>query len=303
MKNLAIIYLTYLCMSVSAWGGVTGQGYEIRPMAITSGALFSFKVPYWHGISRWISASTSAWADAGGTLGLDSGVGGIKTTTPPGPTFRPLIDPRLGIQPASEQIAWSCPANKARSNALFGGTIPSKGDWDVVAINSCPANGRRSSTSLTFSSSGRKRLSVRLRSFFSACKTRSLASCTSRLFSSRKDVSTRPDIDPMTTSATTPMVTSASPKSLVLCRCGNSPRYADVGKNRARLEVSSIIRPIATVTVAACSHAERESAQASKLFLISVFGIPRRRRRSFGLIPLATCAFWALVFWIFCQWK
>ena len=246
-------------------------------------------------MSRWINASTNACAAGGGTLTGDSGT---KTTIPVA-TFVPrIVVPILGTQPASKQTAWSCPANTARSSALFGATIPSERDSDGIAINSCPANGRRSSTNLTFSSSGRKRLSVRRRSFFSACRTRSLASCARRLFSLRRSVSTRPALDETMSSPKTPPKTIAVAISPSTVRCGHIRSKTLCGRNRDRAAKISIPSPAITIAVQIRSHTESRSDQSSSALRMAVFGIPRRRRRSLGLIEIAIWVGRAALVWV-----
>lgn len=81
--------------------------------------------------------------------------------------------------------------------------------------------------------------------------------------------------------APTPITTSPSPKSRKYDECCRNTVYHAEGRN---LEILG-------------AH-QRKSERFSSSLLICSFGMPRRRRRPFGLIPIATFAFWALVFWL-----
>ena len=314
----AIIFLASLALTDYALGGATGHYNKPTPITATwSGE--SFLNTTCAAILNLCSPNDNPHAalTTGGIVWPGGGGPDINGTN----VVTPLLTPRSSGEAAScthfadsnRSLNWFAKDICSECRSIWV-MVPSYGGGFACRENFCPANGDTANINNDSSSESNFRSNVRRLNEASSLIRSSLASAAARsalaarssafaarssvsditlAFSSRRAVSILPTLDATTSSPKTPTKTIASPMSPSHDECGHMRSKILCGRNRSIRTNTSTARPPRTTAVQNRSQRERPSDQFSSSLRMSVFGIPRRRRRSLGLIEFVV---WGLTF-------
>ena len=279
-----------------AWGGMTGGGFG--PIRSASWPSCITRIQPIRSLTTPAAISAALTASAKGSA--------------PCPTFRAnpgSIPPgwkggwRNTIIPALSKAVVSSSRNRIASLSLITWTmrtrvLKSKSAFSMMATCSfvtCLSMRLASSRTLARFASA---------AICSALAARSLVSDIALLLSSRSAVSTLEARYSINSSPATPKNTSNSPRSWSWSMWGLMEAYRGAGENLDNWAKRPTPNPNTTVEMYPRSHRDRRSDHSSNPLIISlgVFGIPRRTRRSFGLIEGVIWGLGALLVFVIVRW-
>ncbi len=299
-----------LCFFAFAWAGVTGRilryGFLPTLIVIALGVLpvNSIKKCGEQGIPWCVKTPASA-ANA---LVAPESSGAINTRTP-GSYVMPAVTPAtstttapicdsIRIHSADFNIASKVRARSSDSgseNTQNANRWPPKNFITEVIFSCCSGSSVLGCFNLANS-----KLASAARCSANAARSRVASIMAS--FSARSAVSTLPDMEDTTSSPKTPPKTNALESSPSTVKCGHIRSKTSCGRNRANASKISIPSPNTTMAVQIRSHTDRSSDHFSSALRMAVFGIPRRRRRSFGLIEVIIWGLGGLLVFVIVRW-